>query len=138
MASARIRLLGGRAVPGDLVLLPPEDLGDASGSALPLEAYSDSCLGRNIDEESGVPALQDTRIGAREQFTAGSVSGERTSDKSVIQVLTRSSIDAFASRGVTAESLLRSVVLPLPGTSMKYPSHEVRLASPFVKRKRLP
>jgi len=45
-----------------------------------------------------------------------------------VSVLTREMIDTLASEGVTPRDLLRRVVLPLVGTSVKYPLHEVPLS----------
>lgn len=47
--------------------------------------------------------------------------------RGTVMVLTREMMDeAFASEGSTSRDLMRRVVLPLAGTSIKYPTHEVK------------
>ncbi|CAM9207029.1 unnamed protein product [Scytosiphon promiscuus] len=60
----------------------------------------------------------------RESNGSSSITNSR--GRGTVTVLTREMIDeAFASEGVTPRDLLRRVALPLPGTSIKYPTHEI-------------
>ncbi|CAM9420906.1 unnamed protein product, partial [Hapterophycus canaliculatus] len=45
--------------------------------------------------------------------------------KGAVTILTREMINEFASEGITSKNLMRRVVLPLAGTSIKYPTHEI-------------
>lgn len=56
--------------------------------------------------------------------------------KGAVSVLTREVMESFASRGVTPGDLLRSVVLPLAGTSVQYPQHGVREPCELIQQSR--
>lgn len=102
MASERIRLLGPRAAPGDLILLP--DCSNAHDG--------------NRAEMSGCAVVKEMTDVWRHGVPGSGV-------KEVVMVLTKEKMDSLALEGVTAEELLRRVVLPLPGRSVQYPSHQV-------------
>lgn len=156
LACARLRLLGPEAVPGDLVLLPdqktPPDVGagDASAStcssssggtgdiaAAPrlipvvVNNRSSSAAGGGVPRQGATGAPGGAAAeGGRTMSTSGAavvVNGRR---REAVGVLTSEMMEAFASEGITPrELLLRRVVLPLAGTSILYPLHEVRFPS---------
>lgn len=105
MASKRIHLLGPRAAPGDLILLP--DCSNAHDG--------------NGVEVSGCAVVKETTdlCGSKRHGVTGRGVEE------VVTVLTKEKMDNLLLEGVTAEELLRQVVLPLPGRSVQYPSHQV-------------
>ncbi|CAB1097592.1 unnamed protein product [Ectocarpus sp. CCAP 1310/34] len=57
--------------------------------------------------------------------SAGSSSVASGRGRGLVTVLTSEAIQAFASEGVTPRDLLRRVVLPLAGTSVQYPLHQI-------------
>lgn len=59
--------------------------------------------------------------------SAGSSSVANGKGRGLVTILTSEAIQAFAAEGVKPRDLLRRVVLPLAGTSIKYPLHQVGL-----------
>ncbi|CAM9172048.1 unnamed protein product [Ectocarpus fasciculatus] len=60
-----------------------------------------------------------------DRASAGSRSVANGGGKGLVTALTSEAVQAFASEGVTPKDLLRRVVLPLAGTSIKYPLHQI-------------
>lgn len=144
MVCARIRTLGRCAVPGDLVL-PGHDLrckagddafippGGSAADPFPgtCEEETDDSGGDNVAVGDGTllvaGASDGDKMGCGERGGSGSGNGGGGGGvKESVSVLTRKRMEALAGEGVTAEELFRRVVLPLPGTAVMYPGHEVR------------
>lgn len=140
LACARIRLLGPEAVPGDLILLPDEKpspdvvAGDASASS----GASSGGTGDIGEPSPSTPAIEGGvpgRVATGVAGGAGAGSGRTISSSAVVVngrrreavgVLTSEMMETFASEGIMPRDLLlRRVVLPLAGTSILYPLHEV-------------
>lgn len=150
VASARVRLFGPQAVPGDLVLPAessiPGDAAEPSPTPGGLKASAVGCgtpgslkasdavevgtagvkaptaEGGGLEErkEEGLEAA-----GKEERRGLPGVFGSSNRGGQSVVVLTKAAIDEAAAKGITPRDLLRRVVLPLPGTSISYPSHEV-------------
>lgn len=164
MASARIRRLGPRAVPGDLIVPFDNDTrccfessacGNRTSPSLG-HAKEAVCV-REMDnkEETEAFSISGDIIAPSPCFNASSKIGKEHEKKTVIfegfkerkdgdigdsagverergmmrglvTVLKEEDIEAFTKNGVTPEELLRRVVMPLPGTAVDYPTHQVR------------
>lgn len=137
VASARVRLFGPQAVPGDLVL--------PANSSVPGDVAEPSPTPGGVKAsgvEVGTPGVEAVGGGDPEELTEGRLdtagkdegralpdaTGSPNRGGQRVEVLTKAAIDEAAALGVTPRDLLRRVVLPLPGTSISYPSHEVSTA----------
>lgn len=70
--------------------------------------------------------VREWRKGYPEGERDGVFRGGEASLRDKVKVLTVQDIEAFSEKGITAEELLKRVVLPLPGVSVKYPTNQVR------------
>ena len=135
------RLLGAGAVPGDLVLLDDNATGTgisdpavrASPSRKPRKDRVPGAVGSHsaarVDAAGGTNEPSGVGDGVVSSPAAATVGGPSRSTAKAVTVLTPEAMDDFASQGITARDLLRRVVLPLAGTSVQYPHHEVRFAT---------
>lgn len=130
MATARIRDLGPRAVPGDLVISSHMDT---------------RCSMRGImvtSRDSTTPSSS-TGQGGRKEDATGIIDPEESQSflpsedqnqhskakiRGTVKVLTAADIKMLAKDGITTEELLARIVLPLPGTSVEYPTHKASVA----------
>ncbi|CAM9776856.1 unnamed protein product, partial [Ectocarpus sp. 13 AM-2016] len=127
------------AFPG-AVLAATEDSLPSSCAARAPAAREDgeteeTCPGRRVDGllSSATAAVGDGAKGSGREAGDGHTGRESAGSSSVasgrgrglVTVLTSEAIQAFASEGVTPRDLLRRVVLPLAGTSIQYPLHQV-------------
>lgn len=152
MASARIRLLGRRAVPGDVVVLcgdNPHTTGDTLNDGFVSSANRSrredsgrvSSQGDKSQETAVHGSTKESTNGREDNNSGVSLMDEDTrrghnstaSMKETVSILTAQDMEAFASEGVTSEDLFRQVVLPLPGTTVEYPTHQVRLLEVFFE-----
>lgn len=149
VASARIRLFGPQAVPGDLVLPAESSIpGDAAEPSPTPGGLKASAVGRGTpgslktsDVEVGTADVKASTAergdpeerqeeglgtaGKDERRGLPDVIGSSNRGGQGVVLLTKAAIDEAAAEGVTPRDLLRRVVLPMPGTSISYPSHEV-------------
>ncbi|CBN73915.1 conserved unknown protein [Ectocarpus siliculosus] len=95
----------------------------------------ETCPGRHVNGllSSTTAAVGDGAKGSGHEAGDGHTGRESAGSSSVasgrgrglVTALTSETIQAFASEGVTPRDLLRRVVLPLAGTSIQYPLHQI-------------